>query len=57
MKLSKELAESVAKYLTEKGVASKRISTAGFGSELPAAPNNTREGRAANRRVEIMIIN
>jgi OOP family OmpA-OmpF porin len=46
-------AESVKAYLVSQGVAASRISTQGYGEESPIADNNTFEGRAQNRRVEI----
>ena len=36
------------------GVAGERITTKGFGDTKPAAPNTTAEGRAQNRRVEVV---
>lgn len=53
--LSQDRANSVAQYLMSKGVSSSRISTAGRGSSQPIATNATAEGRAQNRRVEILI--
>ncbi len=53
--LSQNRANSVAQYLVSKGVASNRISTAGRGASQPIATNSTAEGRAQNRRVEILI--
>lgn len=55
-RLSIERAESVAAELTRQGVASYRVSTAGYGPLRPVATNDTPEGRAANRRVEILLI-
>ena len=55
-KLSAERAESVRKYLEEKGIQSIRIKTEGFGSSRPVADNNTPEGRQKNRRVEFRVI-
>lgn len=51
--LSLERAESVAAYLTDKGIDGSRITTEGFGSEVPVASNDTEEGRAQNRRVVV----
>jgi outer membrane protein OmpA-like peptidoglycan-associated protein len=61
--LSEKRAEAVKQYLIEKGgVDEARISTKGYGESNPIAPNRTEEGkdnpegRAENRRVEILII-
>jgi outer membrane protein OmpA-like peptidoglycan-associated protein len=53
--LSRRRAESVAGYLTMRGVPSARIATMGYGEQYPIADNATEEGRARNRRVEIRI--
>lgn len=53
--LSERRAMSVADYLTTRGVQSARIATRGFGETQPIASNDTEEGRAANRRVEIKL--
>ena len=52
-KLSEERASSVMNYLISNGIASNRLSSEGFGESRPIDSNNTREGRANNRRVEI----
>jgi outer membrane protein OmpA-like peptidoglycan-associated protein len=54
--LSQNRAQSVANYLSTRGVAAARMATRGFGSSQPIADNNTEAGRAANRRVEIRIV-
>lgn len=54
--LSQNRAQSVASYLTSRGVNSVRIETQGFSSSQPIADNSTETGRAANRRVEIRIV-
>ena len=54
--LSERRAQSVASYLESRGVQAARIGTRGFGETQPIAPNDTEEGRAANRRVEIRIV-
>lgn len=54
--LSERRAESVAGYLSTRGVQSARIATRGFGLTQPVASNDTPEGRAENRRVEIKIV-
>lgn len=53
--LSQRRAQSVASYLNQRGVATSRLSTIGYGSRQPVASNATAEGRAQNRRVEILI--
>lgn len=53
--LSKRRADAVARYLISRGVASARIQTQGMGESQPVASNDTPEGRALNRRVEIKI--
>ncbi len=56
-KLSKRRAEAVKKYLVEKGGCSaSNITAVGHGETRPVASNKTREGRAQNRRVEILIL-
>lgn len=56
MQLSVERAERIAQELVKRGIAAERIQTEGHGSTKPIAPNDTRENRAKNRRVEITII-
>lgn len=53
--LSKARADSVASFLITQGVPPDRVTTAGLASSRPVADNNTAEGRANNRRVEIVI--
>ena len=53
MKLSRERAKSVMQYLVNKGVDKNRLSIRGFGFSRPIATNDTEEGRALNRRVEM----
>jgi outer membrane protein OmpA-like peptidoglycan-associated protein len=55
-KLSINRASVVAKYLTKKGVDTKRITTSGFGFANPAADNKSKEGRAQNRRSELTAV-
>ncbi|MDZ4200742.1 MAG: SUMF1/EgtB/PvdO family nonheme iron enzyme [Gallionella sp.] len=52
-KLSAARAVSVKNYLVVKGVAENRITTSGVASTQPLDTNETKEGRAKNRRVEI----
>jgi len=53
--LSLRRAESVRNYLEDRGVSASRIEVAGRGAREPVASNDTAEGRAKNRRVEIFL--
>jgi outer membrane protein OmpA-like peptidoglycan-associated protein len=53
--LSLARAESTRNYLTSRGVNGSRIQVQGMGSRQPIATNDTAEGRAHNRRVEIFV--
>ena len=53
--LSLQRAESTRNYLTSRGVSGARIQVEGMGSRQPIATNDTAEGRARNRRVEIFV--
>ena len=53
MRLSLRRAQSVKSYLVRHGVDASRITTQGKGSANPIADNETKAGRALNRRVEI----
>lgn len=55
LELSKLRAESVSGYLAGQQVATNRFTTMGYGEAQPIATNETTEGRAANRRVEVAI--
>lgn len=55
-RLSRSRAESVRNYLIEKGVDGMRMQFEGYGFDRPIESNDTAEGRAANRRVEIEVI-
>ncbi len=55
-KLSQRRSEAVMAYLIKKGVVQGRLDAKGFGEEVPKASNETKEGRATNRRVEFTII-
>ncbi|OJU23331.1 MULTISPECIES: OmpA family protein [unclassified Sphingomonas] len=54
--LSERRAAAVALYLESRGVQAARVATRGFGMTQPIASNETEEGRAQNRRVEIKIV-
>ncbi|WP_374575400.1 OmpA family protein [Phenylobacterium sp.] len=54
--LGAERAEAVRKYLNRQGIALNRLGTISYGEDEPVAPNDTREGRAANRRVVLVVL-
>lgn len=56
LKLSQQRAESVTNYLITKGIDTNRFSTKWYGEIQPKADNETVEGKAKNRRVELAII-
>ena len=56
MKLSKERADSIAAALSARGIGNERFICKGSGSKKPVATNDTPEGKAQNRRVEITIL-
>ncbi len=57
MTLSQERAQSVVDYLISRGVAKDRITAKGMGDTKPIADNKSAQGRAQNRRVEIIVGN
>jgi outer membrane protein OmpA-like peptidoglycan-associated protein len=54
--LGKERAEAVRLFLNEHGVALNRMNTISYGETAPVASNKTRDGRAQNRRVQIVVL-
>ena len=55
MQLSQKRAEAVRNYISTHGVAGDRVQAQGMGKTQPIADNKTAEGRANNRRVEIIL--
>jgi outer membrane protein OmpA-like peptidoglycan-associated protein len=55
MKLSKDRADAVRTYLVSKGLPGDKVTSVGKGKSDPVAPNDTADGRANNRRVEIIV--
>jgi len=56
IKLSEARAKAVRDYLVQMGIEASRIGYKGYGNSRPIADNQTAEGRALNRRIEIEII-
>jgi len=54
--LSQRRAKAVEEYLISKGISLDRLEAVGYGESNPIAANDTREGRATNRRVEFNIL-
>jgi outer membrane protein OmpA-like peptidoglycan-associated protein len=52
-KLSERRAQAVVDYLVKKGIDPARLTSTGFGETQPAVPNDSRENRQKNRRVEL----
>jgi outer membrane protein OmpA-like peptidoglycan-associated protein len=57
LKLSQRRAESVKTYLVHHGVDASRIKTEGFGPDKPVESNQTKAGRARNRRIDFRPLN
>ncbi len=55
-KLSENRSKSVYLYVTENGIPMDRLKYAGYGAALPIAPNADEQGRAKNRRTEMVIL-
>jgi outer membrane protein OmpA-like peptidoglycan-associated protein len=54
-RLSERRARAVKDYLVKGGISSSRIETVGYGESQPVASNDTADGRAQNRRVELKV--
>ncbi len=55
--LSTARASTIVRYFIAKGINPERLKASGYADTRPIAPNTTPEGRAQNRRVEIVILN
>lgn len=55
--LSQKRADSVKARLVGDGIAPARITTVGYGKKFPVASNDTKAGKAQNRRVDVVILN
>jgi outer membrane protein OmpA-like peptidoglycan-associated protein len=56
MRLGEARAEAVRLFMNRKGVPLNRMATISYGDTSPVAPNNTRNGRAQNRRVVLVVM-
>ena len=56
LELSSRRADGVVEYLEQQGVNPNLISAQGFGESNPVASNDTPEGRAQNRRIEVTLV-
>ena len=54
--LSERRANAVKDYLESQGITATRLSARGYGEAQPVASNDTDEGRAQNRRVELIVL-
>ena len=54
--LSQKRADAVMQFLISQGVKPDLVSAKGFGEADPVATNNTAQGRAQNRRVELSLV-
>jgi peptidoglycan-associated lipoprotein len=54
--LGQARADAVRLFLNEQGVALNRMATISYGQDNPVAPNNTKDGRAQNRRVVMVVL-
>ena len=54
--LSQNRANAIRSDLVADGIDTKRMETTGWGEEKPIAPNDTEEGRAKNRRLEMTVL-
>jgi peptidoglycan-associated lipoprotein len=56
VRLGEERAEAVRLFMNQQGVPLNRMSSISYGEDSPVAPNNTRPGRAQNRRVVVIVM-
>src|SRR5215831_4732382 len=56
MQLGHDRAEAVRRYLNKQGVALNRMSTISYGASEPVESNKTKDGRAKNRRVVVIVL-
>lgn len=57
LELSRERATAITNYLEDRGIARKQLLASGYGSSQPIASNETEDGRARNRRIDLIVMN
>lgn len=57
LRLGEARAKAAYRFLHEQGIALARMATISYGEEHPVAPNETRDGRAENRRIAVVVLN
>ena len=57
LRLSQQRAEAVRSALVERGIDPSRMDAVGMGEDFPIASNETEDGRASNRRVDVILLN
>ncbi|MEX0914268.1 MAG: OmpA family protein, partial [Wenzhouxiangellaceae bacterium] len=57
LRLSEARANAVNDALIERGIDAARLKAVGMGEDFPIATNQTEEGRASNRRVDVIVLN
>jgi OOP family OmpA-OmpF porin len=55
LELSQRRAEAVAAFFTDAGIDPERITAVGKGESEPIAPNDDEDGRARNRRIDVVL--
>ena len=55
-RITDQRALAIKEWLVGQGIDAARLEAAGYGEQQPVAPNSSAEGRAANRRVELVVV-
>jgi outer membrane protein OmpA-like peptidoglycan-associated protein len=56
-RLSERRAGSVTNYLVSRDISPDRVVSVGYGESRPAFPNDSRENKSRNRRIEFAVVN
>jgi len=57
LELSRKRATAITSYLENRGIPRKQLLASGYGSSQPIASNETEDGRARNRRIDLIVMN